>query len=85
MLNKAEANLLEVNRLSEEVIAQKEELNRKANMELEAVKANVTIFNILNPLCKSSLKTFMTISLILTSTARECRGRNRVSPSATGR
>lgn len=41
MLNKAEANLAAVNRLSEEVIAQKEELHRKANIELESAKINV--------------------------------------------
>ncbi|KAM3182411.1 hypothetical protein ACTXT7_012437 [Hymenolepis weldensis] len=41
MLNKAEANLAAVNRLSEEVIAQKEELHRKANIELESVKVNL--------------------------------------------
>lgn len=42
MLNKAEANLAAVNRLSEEVIAQKEELHRKASMELESVKLKVS-------------------------------------------
>ncbi|VDO05764.1 unnamed protein product, partial [Rodentolepis nana] len=41
MLSKAEANLAAVNRLSEEVIAQKEELHRKTNMELESVKLNL--------------------------------------------
>ena len=41
MLSKAEANLAAVDRLSEEVIAQKDELHRMANQELECVKNRV--------------------------------------------
>ena len=43
MLSKAEANLAAVDRLSEEVIAQKEELHRKASQELECVKSRVRL------------------------------------------
>lgn len=44
MLSKAEANLAAVDRLSEEVIAQKDEQHRKAIQELECAKNNVHFY-----------------------------------------